>query len=283
MSMVGNGTASISPGVKLLVKGLTPQEKQLLQGLVRLSERDTRQRALRIELLGDNDEREADVVLVDTQDAAAMAWARHQAWLAKKPVIWIDAPVHVPSGHTRARRPLQWPVLPVLLTRAMDALPVARTATPSAAAHARRPMVLVVDDSTIARTQLRSLLAMHECDAQEAADVGQAMSLLGGRRFDCVFMDVLMPGADGYDGCRQAKAQSRGDRAVPVVMLTSKTSPFDRIRGKMAGCDAYLAKPVSAADLEQVLAQFVPGSRPLRSHPHPKPMPGAARALPAAG
>jgi twitching motility two-component system response regulator PilG len=144
-------------------------------------------------------------------------------------------------------------------------------------------MVLVVDDSTIARTQIRSLLSMRECDAQEATDVGQAMSLLAGRRFDCVFMDVLMPGADGYEGCRQVKAHCRGDHAVPVVMLTSKTSPFDRIRGKMAGCDAYLAKPVSVPDLDVVLAQLVPGSRSLRSQHPARPIVPPPRALPAAG
>jgi twitching motility two-component system response regulator PilG len=96
-------------------------------------------------------------------------------------------------------------------------------------------------------------------------------------------MDVLMPGADGYEGCRQVKAHCRGDHAVPVVMLTSKTSPFDRIRGKMAGCDAYLAKPVSVPDLDVVLAQLVPGSRSLRSQHPARPIVPPPRALPAAG
>jgi two-component system, cell cycle response regulator len=43
------------------------------------------------------------------------------------------------------------------------------------------------------------------------------------------------------------------------VMLTSKASPFDRLRGMMAGCDAYLSKPVSANDLHETLARYVGG------------------------
>jgi two-component system cell cycle response regulator len=77
---------------------------------------------------------------------------------------------------------------------------------------------------------------------------------------DCIFMDVVMPGADGYEGCREIKRQRR-ERALPVVMLTSKSSPFDRIRGRMAGCDAYLAKPVEEGELQQVLTRILATQR----------------------
>jgi twitching motility two-component system response regulator PilG len=69
-------------------------------------------------------------------------------------------------------------------------------------------------------------------------------------------MDVVMPGVDGYEGCREIKKLQR-QKVLPVVMLTSKSSPFDRIRGRMAGCDAYLGKPVNDQDLKQVLARVL--------------------------
>ncbi|HEY8049741.1 MAG TPA: response regulator, partial [Ramlibacter sp.] len=86
----------------------------------------------------------------------------------------------------------------------------------------------------------------------------------------CVFMDVLMPGVDGFEACRRIKAR-RG--ALPVVMLTSKSSPFDRVRGKIAGCDTYLTKPVDIVQLRDALGRHIalppvrepaPGPRPAR-------------------
>jgi twitching motility two-component system response regulator PilG len=261
-----------------VAKGLAPSERQLLEGLVRVSQRDTRRRTQRLAMLEDTNAQAADVLIIDTRDAAAMLWARQQPWLARKAVIWIDA-ANIPAGHTLARRPVQWPVLPILLARALEQGPGSamaqrlspRDPTPfSGEAHVpvaapapqrpARPHILVVDDSALVRIQLRGLLEQRGFEVMDAESVEAALERLPENRFDCVLMDVLMPGADGYDGCRQIKARFRGSRALPVVMLTSKSSPFDRIRGKMAGCDAYLTKPVDFHELNAVLAQHVPGA-----------------------
>lgn len=240
----------------------------MLEGLVRLSARDTRNRSLRIALVSEQEITSADAVLVDCRDPAALAWAQQQAWLSQKAVIWLDAPHLPPVGHTGAQRPVQWPVFPVLLSRAMEARPRPRPVQPAHPANGapeRRPSLLLVDDSAIARTQIRSLVALRGCDTKEAASVEDGLALVTREHFDMVFMDVLMPGTDGYEGCRKMKSVSRGRSEIPVVMLTSKSSPFDRIRGKIAGCDAYLTKPVDGAQLDAVLAQFAPGSRSLHS------------------
>jgi twitching motility two-component system response regulator PilG len=47
-------------------------------------------------------------------------------------------------------------------------------------------------------------------------------------------------------------------RSAPVIMLTGKTSPFNEVRGVMAGCDRYLTKPVVAEDLKAVLHEYIP-------------------------
>ena len=267
MLTIAKHAGSLSADVRLGVKGLTSRERQLLEGLVRLSERDTRHRALRIELVSDKDLRQADMLLLDGQDPATLLWARQQGWLADKPVIWLDVP-RVAAGHTLTRRPVQWPVLPLLLSRALENGPHAAHPQSEAKAEPRpapdkadkRPHVLLVDDSPIARTQLRNLVALRGCDTTDAASVEEGLALVASGHYDMVFMDVMMPGIDGYEGCRNVKATSRATGALPVVMLTSKSSPFDRIRGKIAGCDAYLTKPVEATRLEEVLAQYAPGS-----------------------
>jgi len=252
--------------LRLAVKGLKPIERQLLEGLVKVSQR----RTPRLEILNEMRAREADVVVVDTRDAAAMAWAQQRPWLASRAVIWIDGTQAAP-GHTLLRRPVQWPILPMVLARALECAPDTAAGTPRSAAPEAAPapraaggqvnQILVVDDSLAVRSHLRSLLEPAGYAVTDADCVAAAMKHIEQRRFDCVLMDVLMPQVDGYEGCHRIKARLRGADALPVVMLTSKGSPFDRIRGKMAGCDAYLTKPVDPRHLNEVLAQQVAAHR----------------------
>jgi len=272
--------APASPALKLFVKGLKPIERQLLEGLVKVSQR----RTPRLELLDDARARAADVVVIDARDAHAMHWARRHPWLVRRAVIWIDGAEASP-GHTLLRRPVQWPILPMVLARALESGPGTVAAAPPSgpgalAPHAPgasqqpapAPQVLVVDDSLAVRAQLRSLLERRGYTVTDADCVEVALDSLAQRSFDCVLMDVLMPGTDGYEGCHEIKARLRGAQAVPVIMLTSKSSPFDRIRGKMAGCDAYLTKPVDPQHLAEVLAQHV------RAAPRRRAPPAAAAA-----
>lgn len=259
------------PTLKIVIKGFKPMERQLLEGTVRVSQR----RKPRLAVLDDIEAISADVIMIDTRDAPAMEWAQRQAWLKRKAVIWVDA-TSVDSGHTIAKRPVQWPILPMLLARALEQGPGSATQLAAAAAttsslvqpprldrsvasfDASPQSILIVDDSLAVRAYLRSLLEARGFLITEAVSAHAALDAVTQQRFACVLMDVLMPGIDGYEGCRQIKAKLRGAQAVPVVMLTSKSSPFDRIRGKMAGCDAYLTKPVDPKQLTDVLAQQVP-------------------------
>lgn len=246
--------------LRLYVRGFSAMERQLLEGTVRLSQR----RSPRLVLVPAEAARSADVLMIDGADASAVAWAEAQPWLAQASVIWINSAVPRP-GHMMARRPVQWPSLPMLLARTMEdgrvaAAPAApeagARATPVAPASAAKP-ILVVDDSLAVRAYLRSQLEARDYHVAEVASAEAALDAVAHAPFACVLMDVLMPGVDGYEGCRQIKAKHRGASAVPVIMLTSKSSPFDRIRGKMAGCDAYLTKPVDPGQLHDVLARFV--------------------------
>jgi twitching motility two-component system response regulator PilG len=79
--------------------------------------------------------------------------------------------------------------------------------------------------------------------------------MLSQHNIDLVFLDVMLPGADGYQICKTIK-KNRLKNSVPVVMLTSKSSPFDRVKGSLAGCDSYLTKPVEFRKLVEVLEKF---------------------------
>ncbi len=261
--------------LKLLVKGFAGFDMRLLTGVVKLSAH----RSPSLELVSDPASAAVDVVMIDGKDAQAVAWAKQQEiWLKRQPVVWVDFNGVLPVGHTRVSRPVQWMNLPVLLSCAIDDAtenreeqnesdqPAQQSAPVSAAssrksaqpvsAHANGIPVLVVDDSAAVRGHLSSVLEIWGYNVT-TADSGEAGVIAVGKNgFSCVLMDVLMPGIDGYDACRRIKAMP--NRAgTPVVMLTSKSSPFDKIRGKMAGCDAYLTKPVEKARLMEVLAKQV--------------------------
>ncbi len=116
--------------------------------------------------------------------------------------------------------------------------------------------VLVIDDSATVRKQLEIALNDQGVHVQ-CADTGEAgLHLLSMHNFDLIFLDVVMPGADGYQICRTVKKNKLKQR-VPVVMLTSKSSPFDRVKGSLAGCDSYLTKPVELRRLLEVLQKHL--------------------------
>jgi twitching motility two-component system response regulator PilG len=78
---------------------------------------------------------------------------------------------------------------------------------------------------------------------------------MGKNFYDIIFLDVILPGADGYQVCKHIKKNPLL-KQTPVVMLTSKASPFDRVRGSLAGCDTYLTKPVDYQEFKQVLEKY---------------------------
>jgi CheY-like chemotaxis protein len=134
--------------------------------------------------------------------------------------------------------------------------PVITTVTPPKPAN-NADWVLVVDDNLTVREFMRSKLAPFNFNVDYAESGEQAVGLTGSRHYTCVFLDVIMPGIDGYQVCKLIKSKKSVHKTA-VVMLTSKGSPFDKIRGAMAGCDAYLTKPVDEDKLLGTIVKFLP-------------------------
>lgn len=105
----------------------------------------------------------------------------------------------------------------------------------------RRLHVLLADDSMTTRTLERAILEGAGYTVTTAADGMEALELASGDRFDVVVSDVAMPRMDGVTLCERLRASSRhGD--VPIVLVTSRASEEDRLRGLQAGASAYLTK-----------------------------------------
>jgi two-component system cell cycle response regulator len=120
--------------------------------------------------------------------------------------------------------------------------------------------VLVVDDSATVRAFMRSKLAPFRFDVDYAENGEKAIDMAQAKKYTCIFLDIMMPGIDGYQVCKSIKSNV-DSRDTAVVMLSSKSSAFDKFRGTWAGCDAYLAKPVSEDDLLATIARFLPSAR----------------------
>jgi two-component system cell cycle response regulator len=142
--------------------------------------------------------------------------------------------------------------------------PVAKVASATSAAapapNSQADWVLVVDDNQTVREFMKSKLAAFSFNVDYAESGEQAIGFTGQKHYSCIFLDVVMPGVDGYQVCKLIKA-NRSAQKTAVVMLTSKDSPFDKIRGSMSGCDAYLTKPVDEEKLLETISRFLP--------PHP--------------
>lgn len=113
----------------------------------------------------------------------------------------------------------------------------------------QRLRVLVVDDSPTVRRQLTIALDRMGI-ASEAVDCAtSALERLSAQHFDLALLDIVMPDMDGYRLTREIR-RNRALRQLPVIILTSRSSPFDLARGALAGCDTYLTKPVPFRALE---------------------------------
>jgi twitching motility two-component system response regulator PilG len=76
------------------------------------------------------------------------------------------------------------------------------------------------------------------------------------KKYDFIFLDVMMPGIDGFETCSQIR-KLEGMAKTPVIMLTSKTSAMDEVKGLMAGCTTYLTKPFEHDEFHKMLERIV--------------------------
>ena len=116
---------------------------------------------------------------------------------------------------------------------------------------------LVVDDSTTLRRLMELILVPLGVNIDFVDSGERAVALSRQKSYDIVFLDILLPGIDGYRVCKTLKGDAR-TKATRIVMLTSKGSAVDKVRGMMAGTDVYLTKPVDRIDLIRAIDKCLP-------------------------
>jgi two-component system, OmpR family, response regulator ResD len=111
-----------------------------------------------------------------------------------------------------------------------------------------RGSVLVVDDEPTITDVVSRYLERAGYQTRSAADGRAALQLVAEARPDLVVLDLMLPGMDGLEVMRRLRAAGNGNR-LPVILLTAKGEPTDRVIGLRLGADDYVAKPFSPAEL----------------------------------
>ncbi|HWA61995.1 MAG TPA: response regulator transcription factor [Caulobacteraceae bacterium] len=109
--------------------------------------------------------------------------------------------------------------------------------------------ILVVDDDDRIRGLLKEYLARSGFRVTGAPDAAAARRLLETVDFDLLVVDVMMPGEDGFSFTRWLRGRAGAAGAAPVLILTARGLPDDRIEGLKTGADDYLAKPFEPQEL----------------------------------
>jgi DNA-binding response OmpR family regulator len=105
--------------------------------------------------------------------------------------------------------------------------------------------VLIVDDDTGIRTSLRLALEDQNYHVLEAGEGEQALAMVEAERPDVVILDLMLPGIDGFECCRQIRKTS----GVPVLVVSARSDVSDVVEGLEAGADDYITKPFAVPEL----------------------------------
>ncbi|HEY7386412.1 MAG TPA: response regulator [Beijerinckiaceae bacterium] len=130
------------------------------------------------------------------------------------------------------------------------------------------PHILVVDDDRRLRELLARFLTQNGFRVTTAASAAEAQAKSESLVFDALVLDVMMPGENGFDYARRVRAGSQ----VPILMLTARADPADRVSGLEIGCDDYLAKPFETRELILRLSNILKRAQPVeRVEPQASP------------
>jgi DNA-binding response OmpR family regulator len=119
-----------------------------------------------------------------------------------------------------------------------------------------RGKVLVVDDEEYIQHILNFSFGAEGYEVITAADGEEAVTIARSEKPDIIVLDIMMPKMDGYEACKQIKADPQ-TQGIPVILLTAKGREVDRKLGAEAGADDYVVKPFSPGRLIERVEGFI--------------------------
>jgi CheY-like chemotaxis protein len=142
--------------------------------------------------------------------------------------------------------------------RAPEVAPAPSPAAPTLVAGEGRPKVLLVEDNAVNQRVARLMMEKRGYEVDVAGDGYEAVEATARTRYAAVLMDCHMPRFDGYSATREIRDRDALKPRVPIIAMTANAGPGARERCLAAGMDDYIAKPVSAEAIDEVLRSWVP-------------------------
>lgn len=224
--------------IKLSYIGLTDNEVRVLRSIFTLAP----QLSENFSLTSPTDLEDVDMFLVDADDSEAIAqWQQIKRANNLAKSLMLSSQGESAEGDVTLQRPIR---VQKLIAALDDIIQEHTQTNHSALISEAEVCVLIVDDSYPVRKYMEhklSELVQEPLQMSFARSGEEAIDKVNERNYDIIFLDVMMEGVDGYKVCKAIKAAKK----AYIVMLTSKKSPFDKVRGTMSGCDAYVTKPPS--------------------------------------
>jgi DNA-binding response OmpR family regulator len=109
--------------------------------------------------------------------------------------------------------------------------------------------LLMIDDDTRLSKMVRDYLADSGIEVETAADAASGLRRLDGSGAQLLILDLMLPDTDGLEVCRRVRGRGDALATIPILMLTAKGDPLDRVIGLEIGADDYLPKPFEPREL----------------------------------
>jgi DNA-binding response OmpR family regulator len=124
-----------------------------------------------------------------------------------------------------------------------------QTAPRDVSLHTMQQRILMIEDDQRLAGMVVTYLNQNGFEVHHAETAQAGMAKLAEGGYMLVLLDLMLPDADGLEVCRRIRALAAPTHAVPIVMLTAKGDPFDRVLGLELGADDYVAKPFEPREL----------------------------------
>lgn len=124
--------------------------------------------------------------------------------------------------------------------------------------------LLLVDDSRLSRQVVKDFLQQTNIEIAEANNGAECLKMVKEKKYDLIFMDLVMPKPDGIETCRRLKTEENLCKDVPVAVVSSKVEKEQEEEYKKLGFAGCLPKPVRGNQLEALLLQLLPSEKVIR-------------------
>jgi CheY-like chemotaxis protein len=124
----------------------------------------------------------------------------------------------------------------------------------------KKPLILIVEDDPASLMLATTALEAGGFTVENAGSAEDAREVIARRKPALILMDIGLPGMDGLDFTRELKSKAR-TAGIPIVALTANNMPLYERAAMVAGCQGFIAKPVSPAVLTEEVRAYLSGRR----------------------